>query len=173
MNIIVNVDENWAIGCDNALLNFLKEDMRFFRETTLNKTVVMGRKTLASFPNGKPLKNRENIVITHDIESLPYECKGFSSIESALSYLLTLPKENVWIIGGEQIYRSFLPYCEEAKVTKVENSQKNADAFFPNLDQLSNWEKVDQSDIFTENNTKYSFFTYKNTSIKRFVKNDS
>lgn len=165
MNLIVNVDQNWAIGQENHLINFIEEDMRFFRQTTLNKTVVMGRNTLASFPKGAPLKNRQNLILTSHPETLPEGCVGFKDMESLLSYLSTLPTEDIWIIGGEQIYRLFLPYCQWAKVTKVENQLKGADAFFPNLDLLPEWVLTDATPLEEDShNLEYSFCTYENLS---------
>lgn len=169
MNLIVNVNEDWAIGAENELLNYIKGDMRLFRETTLDKIVIMGRKTLASFPNGEPLKNRANIVVTHNPSTLPPDCVGFSDMDKLLAYLSTLPSEDLWVIGGAQIYDSLLPYCKFAKVTKVQNHADNADTFFPNLDEFPSWDLVESSDILEEGDIKYRFTFYENQTPKNII----
>ena len=139
MNLIVNVDNNWAIGKDNKLLVNIPQDMKFFRDTTSGKVVVMGRKTLESFPGGQPLKNRVNIVLTGDRN---YRVKGavvINSVEEARRELEKYPSEDIYIIGGESIYRQFLPCCDTAYVTKT-NYTYHADTYFPNLDESPEWE---------------------------------
>ena len=112
MNLIAAVDKNWAIGKDNKLLVSIPIDMKFFRETTTGKVVVMGRKTLESFPNGLPLKNRTNIVLTHNAN---YDGKGaivVNTMEALLEELKKYNSEDIYVIGGEQIYKALLPYCD-------------------------------------------------------------
>ena len=116
MNIIVAADQNWGIGKDNKLLVSIPADMKMFREETSGKVVVMGRKTLESFPNGLPLKNRVNIVITKNPD---YDAKGATvvhSIEEALEEVKKYPTEDVYCIGGDSIYAQMLPYCDVAHV---------------------------------------------------------
>ena len=124
MNIIVAVDKNWAIGYQNKLLNSIPEDMKFFRETTTGHVVVMGRKTLESFPNGRPLKNRTNVVITRRQD---YEVPGavvVHSVEEALEYLKRFKSEDIYVIGGASIYEQMLPYCDVAHVTVAADSEE-------------------------------------------------
>ncbi len=138
MNLIVAVDRNWAIGKDNKLLVSIPDDMKFFRETTTGKVVVMGRKTLESFPNGKPLKNRVNIVLTRDPN---YEVKDAIVVHSKEELDKELEKYNtddVYVIGGESIYRMMLDDCQRAFVTYVDYAY-DADTFFPNLDENPDW----------------------------------
>ena len=138
MNLIVAVDKNWAIGLKNKLLVSIPEDMKFFRTETAGKVVVMGRKTLESFPGGIPLKNRINIVLTGNRD---YEAKGalvLHTVEDILQELKKYPSQEVYIIGGESIYRQFLPYCDTAHVTKIDYAYE-ADTYFPNLDKLPEW----------------------------------
>ena len=119
MNVIVAADKNWGIGKNNQLLVSIPADMKMFREETSGKVVVMGRKTLESFPNGLPLKNRINIVITSNKE---YEVKGaiiVHSIEEALEEIKKYPAEDVYCIGGDSIYAQMLPYCDVAHVTRL------------------------------------------------------
>ena len=120
MNLIVAVDKNWAIGKENKLLVSIPADMKFFRQETTGKVVVMGRKTLESFPGGLPLKNRTNIVLTRDKN---YQAKGaviVHTLEELLKELEKYPAEEVYCIGGESIYRLLLPYCDTAHITKID-----------------------------------------------------
>ena len=120
MNIIVAVDKNWAIGKENKLLVSIPADMKFFRSTTTGKVVVMGRKTLESFPNGLPLKNRTNIVLTKDKNYKVKDAIIVHSIEEALEELKKYASEDVYVIGGDSIYAQMLPYCDTAHVTKID-----------------------------------------------------
>ena len=140
MNLIVAVDKNWAIGNGNKLLVSIPQDMKFFRETTMGKVVVMGRKTLESFPGGQPLKKRTNIVITGDRNYDVKDAIVVHSIEEALEELKKYDQDDIYVIGGESIYRQMLPYCKLAHVTKI-NHAYEADTYFPNLDEMQNWEK--------------------------------
>ena len=159
MNLIVAVDSNWAIGKENKLLVSIPQDMKFFRETTKGKVVAMGRKTLESFPNGLPLKNRTNIVITGNKD---YQVKGavvVHSIEEALKEVEKYPSENVYCIGGDSIYKQMLPYCDVAHVTKIDFAYE-ADAHFPNLDEDPEWEITAESDEQTYFDLEYAFVKY-------------
>ena len=160
MNLIVAVDENWARGNKNKLLVSIPSDMKFFRETTTGKVVLMGRKTLESFPGGQPLKNRVNIVLTRDEN---YKVKGaviVHSVEEALEELKKYDTEDVYCIGGESVYRAFLPYCDIAHVTYIENSYE-ADTYFPNLDEDEDWYIAADADEQTYFDLTYTFRMYK------------
>jgi len=159
MNLIVAVDKNWAIGLKNKLLVSIPEDMKFFRTETAGKVVVMGRKTLESFPNGMPLKNRTNIVLTGN---KGYDAKGalvFHTVEEVLKELKKYPTEDVYVIGGESIYRQFLPYCSTAHVTKIDYAYE-ADTYFPNLDEMEEWEAVAFSGEKTYYDLEFEFVKY-------------
>ena len=119
MKIIVAADKNWAIGKNNKLMWSIPADMKFFRETTKGNVVIMGRKTLESFPQGQPLKNRVNIVITHDPSYKVKDAVVVHSIEEAVEESRKYEGE-VFVIGGESIYRAMLPYCDTALVTKID-----------------------------------------------------
>ena len=139
MNVIVAADQNWGIGKDNKLLVSIPADMKMFREETSGKVVVMGRKTLESFPNGLPLKNRTNIVITKNKD---YDAKGamvVHSNEEALEEIKKYTKEDVYCIGGDSIYEQMLPYCDVAHVTKIDFAYE-ADSHFQTLDEYDEWE---------------------------------
>lgn len=159
MNLIVAVDQNWAIGNQNKLLVSIPADMKFFRETTMGKVVVMGRKTLESFPNGMPLKKRTNIVITRDKNYQVKDAIVVHSVEEALEELKKYEEEDIYVIGGESIYRQFLPYCKVAHVTKIHHAYE-ADTYFPNLDEKEEWVVTGVSDEQTYFNLEYEFVRY-------------
>ena len=120
MNLIVAVDKNWGIGFENKLLVSIPDDMKFFRETTTGKVVVMGRKTLESFPGGRPLKNRTNIVLT---KNKNYKADGaivVHTIEQLKEELKKYPSEDIYVIGGASIYAALLDDCDVAHVTKID-----------------------------------------------------
>ena len=159
MNIIVAVDKNWAIGFQNKLLNSIPEDMKFFRETTTGHVVVMGRKTLESFPNGRPLKNRTNVVITRQKD---YEVPGavvVHSVEEALEYLKAFKSEDIYVIGGASIYEQMLPYCDVAHVTRTDHVY-DADAWFPNLEEDPEWVLTGESEEKTYFDLEFRFCRY-------------
>lgn len=159
MNLIAAVDKNWAIGNKNQLLVRIPADQKFFRETTTGKVVVMGRKTLESFPNGLPLKNRTNIVLTRDKN---YEVKDaivLHSLEDLREELKKYPSEDIYIIGGETIYRQLLDECDVAHITKIEY-EYDADAYFPNLDELPEWKITADSEEQTYFDLEYYFYKY-------------
>lgn len=160
MNLIVAVDKNWAIGCNNELLVSIPADMKFFRQTTTGKVVVMGRKTLESFPNKSPLKNRTNIVLTANPD---YKADGaviVHSVDELLEELKKYDSEDIYVIGGDSIYRQLLPYCDLAHVTKIDHAYQ-ADAFFPNLDEMPQWEIIDDSEEQTYFDLEYQFLLYR------------
>ena len=159
MNLIVAVDSNWAIGLNNKLLTHIPEDQKFFRETTTGHVVVMGRKTLESFPGKKPLKNRINIVLTrnpgyvaegaiivHDMDELHEELKKYDS-------------KDVYIIGGDSVYKMMLPYCDTAHITKIDHVY-HADTYFPNLDEAPDWKITADSEEQTYFDLEYVFLKY-------------
>ena len=159
MNLIVAVDKNWAIGLKGDLLVSIPQDMKFFRETTKGKVVAMGRKTLESFPNGLPLKNRVNIVLTSDKD---YNGRGavvVHTIEDMVKELQKYNEEDIFVIGGETIYRQLLPYCKKAYITKIDHAY-HADTFFPNLDEDEEWEMTGISDEQTYFDLEYVFTLY-------------
>ncbi len=159
MNLIVNVDKNWAIGYGGKLLVSIPEDMKFFRSETTGKVVVLGRKTLATFPGGQPLKNRTNIILTRNPEFTAKGAVVCHSVEETLEELKKYPSEDVYIIGGDTIYRQFLPYCDTAHVTRMEHAY-DADAWFPNLDEDPEWELTGRSEEKTYFDLEFTFCRY-------------
>ena len=165
MNAIVVVDKNWAIGHENDLLFSLPGDMKRFRTLTSGGTVIMGRKTLDSFPEGKPLPNRRNIVITRNEEFQREGCEVVTSPEAALELAAGTPDEQLWIIGGGSVYTTFLSRCKRVYLTKVDAAAAETDTYFPNLDKLPVWEVESTSEVFEENGLSYQFIDYVNTKI--------
>ncbi|MBO4399625.1 MAG: dihydrofolate reductase [Lachnospiraceae bacterium] len=159
MNCIVAVDNHWGIGRRNGLLVSIPADMRFFRTETTGKTVIMGRTTLESFPGGKPLKNRFNIVVTRDPNYKVPDAAVVHSVEEAAELAKAYPSENVYVIGGASIYRQFLPYCDTAYVTKIDYLY-DADTFFPDLDADPEWECTEESEEQTYYDIIYRFTKY-------------
>lgn len=159
MNLIANVDNNWAIGKNNQLLVRIPADMKFFRETTTGKVVVMGRRTLESFPNGQPLKNRTNIVLTHDQSYQVKDAIVVHSMEELQEELKKYPSDDIFIIGGESIYRQFVDVCDVAHITKVDYAY-DADAYFPNLDEKPEWQITQDSEEQTYFDLIYHFYKY-------------
>ena len=159
MNLIAAVDQNWAIGNKNQLLVKIPADQKFFRETTTGKVVVMGRKTLESFPNGLPLKNRTNIVLTRDKNYDVKDAIVLHSLEELREELKKYPSEDIYVIGGETIYRQLLDECDVAHITKIEFAY-DADAYFPNLDELPEWKITADSEEQTYFDLEYYFYKY-------------
>ncbi len=159
MNIIVAVDEHWAIGNKGRLLVSIPNDHKHFREETTGKVVVLGRKTLQTFPQGRPLENRINIILSKDKD---YSVKGavaVHSVEELLEELNKYPSGDVYIIGGESVYRQLLPYCDTVHVTKIEHAYE-ADTYFPDLDQDPDWEITAESDEQIYFDLPYTFLRY-------------
>lgn len=165
MNAIVVVDRNWAIGRDGALLFSLPTDMKRFRSLTIGGTVILGRKTLDSFPGGKPLPQRRNIVISRNLDEARAECEVAASPEEALALTEGTEDERIWIIGGGSTYTALLQRCRRVYLTYVEEEAEGADTFFPNLDKLPGWEVEEEGEPLTENGHTYRFLTYRNTKL--------
>ena len=159
MNLIVAVDKNWAIGLKGDLLVSIPQDMKFFRETTKGKVVAMGRKTLESFPNGLPLKNRVNVVLTSDKNYKVKDAIIVHSVDEMVAELQKYNEEDIFVIGGETIYRQLLPYCKKAYITKIDHAY-HADTYFPNLDEDPEWEMTQISDEQTYFDLEYVFTIY-------------
>jgi dihydrofolate reductase len=159
MNLIVAVDENWAIGNKNALLVSIPADHKMFRQETTGKVVVLGRKTLETFPQGLPLKNRTNIILSSRQD---YQVEGaivVHNLEELMEELKKYRDEDIYIIGGESVYRQCLPYCRTAHVTKIDRAYE-ADAYFPNLDKLPEWEITADSEEQVYFDITYHFLKY-------------
>jgi len=164
MNIIVSVDENWGIGCQGKLLARVPGDMRWFRQHTMGKVVVMGDVTLRSLPQGKPLPDRVNVVLSDNEKLAMPGVQVFHSLPRLLTGLLQYRSEDIFVIGGAQVYKLLLPYCRYAYVTRF-RSAFTADCWFPDLDQEASWQLEDVSPDYEHQGLKYRFTIYRNTSL--------
>ncbi len=159
MKAILHVDNRWGIGKGNDLMFSIPRDMKFFRETTAGKTVVMGLNTLRSFPNGKPLKNRINIVLSpEDVNEDVITVHGLNELFEELK---KYSPDEVFVIGGASVYRLLFPYCSEVLVTKVD-ADGGADVFVPNLDENEDFRLVSESYPVEDNGYNLRFCTYRN-----------
>ncbi len=166
MNAIVVADQRWAIGHNGGLLFSLPTDMHRFRSLTLNGTLIMGSLSMNSFPDGKPLPQRRNIVISRDPSSLPEGVEGAPSPEDAVDLAGGPEAEDLWIIGGGSVYAALLSRCRRVYLTRVETQVAESDTFFPNLDKLPNWRVASTGDPIEENGLKFRFIEYVNTQLE-------
>ena len=159
MNIIASADIGWGIGRGGELLYHIPEDMRYFREMTTGKTVIMGRATLQSLPGGKPLPKRRNIILSTTLAEVEGAevCKTPSEIAELLK---DENSEDIFVIGGESVYRDMLPFCDTAYITRVE-AMSEADRHLVNLDDSPDWEIVRHSPMYAHNSVCFKFVTYK------------
>lgn len=162
MKLIAAVDHNWAIGKDEKLLVRLPEDMKHFRKMTEHHVIVMGRKTLESFPNKKPLPNRTNIVVTTQTDYHADDAIIVHSKQELLKIIANYKTDNIYIIGGESIYNMMLDDCDTAYITYTRNTYE-ADTWFPNLDIHPDWQLQEQSFRHIEDDIIYCFKTYRKT----------
>lgn len=160
MKMIVCVSEDFGIGLNNELLFSLPPDMKFFRETTMGKVVIMGRGTLDSFPGGKPLKNRTNIVLTRDENFSREGAEVFHSKEEVIEFVKRFNTDDVFVIGGGQIYEMFRDNCSEVLLTKVRKSVL-CDTYFFDIDSDEAWQLENESELMEYDGTSFSFCTYK------------
>lgn len=159
MKCVVAVDKNFAIGREGKLLLHVPNDMRHFRSLTEGKVVVLGRKTLQTFPQGQPLPNRTNIILSRNKD---FKVKGaiiVNSLEELMEEIKKYPSDDVCVIGGEQIYKQLLPFCDTCEVTYFDR-EFDADAFFPNLDESGNWKIEEESEEQVYFDTLYTFRRY-------------
>ena len=159
MNAIVAVDSNWAIGNKGQLLISIPADHKMFREETTGKVVVLGRKTMDTFPGGRPLPKRVNIILSGNAN---YKVEGaivVHNIPELMEELKKYDSKDVYIIGGDSVYRQMIDYCDTIHVTKIDREYE-ADAFFPNLDEMEGWHITANSDEQTYFDTTYPFVKY-------------
>ncbi len=161
MDLIAAADNNWAIGKEGKLLCHLPGDLKYFKEKTTGKTVVMGRKTLESLPGGKPLPNRTNIILSQDRSFAAEGCIVCHSID-ALAKLCG--NDEVMVMGGASIYRQLLPYCDSCFITKIDCTF-DADTYMTNLDSREDFQLAWESGWKEENGIKYRFTRYDRIKI--------
>ena len=159
MKLIASADRNWGIGRDNDLLFHASPDMKFFKQTTVGNTVVMGSSTFFSFPKQQPLPERTNIVISR--RDLRIDgATVVHSVEEALEAVKDLDPDTVFVIGGQSIYEQMLPYCDTAYITRFD-AQKEADKFLHDFDSDTAWILTERSDPVEWNGLRFTFDTYK------------
>lgn len=159
MKAILAADKNWGIGYNNHLLVSIPSDMKFFRQTTTGKVVVMGRKTLESFPNGMPLKNRTNIVLSGNQNYQVKDAVVVHSEDELMEELEKYDTDDIYVIGGESVYRMMLPHCDTVYVTKIDRAFQ-ADTFFPDLDEMDEWVMTEESEEQTCFDLEFCFTKY-------------
>lgn len=159
MNMIAAVDSNWAIGRKGRLLVSIPNDQRHFREETIGKVIVLGHRTLQTFPQGMPLQGRTNIILSKDSDCSVKDAIVLHSLEELLEKLKEYPPQDVYCVGGESLYLQLLPYCDTVHITKIDHAYE-ADAYFPNLDRMAEWEITAESDEQTYFDIAYTFLRY-------------
>ena len=156
MELIVAVDKNWAIGKDGDQLVYIPEDLKRFKALTMGHPVILGRKTLATFPGGRPLKGRANLILSRDPEVRPEGAQVYADAES----LLADAPEDAFVIGGASVYNLLVDRCDTAHVTKIDG-EFPADTWFPNLDERENWVLAEEAGPFSFEDLTYRYLTYK------------
>lgn len=159
MNLIVAVDRNWAIGKDGDQLVYLSEDLKHFKALTTGHPVILGRKTLATFPGGRPLKGRRNMILSRNPGFSPEGAEVFQNLPA----LLEAAPEDAFVLGGASVYAALLDKCDTAYVTKIEASFPGPDCFFPNLDRLPQWRVTDEGPALEEQGLRFRYVTYRRT----------
>jgi len=169
MKAIVAVTKSWAIGCNNELLFKIPGDLKFFRHETMGKKVIMGRKTLETMPGGRALDGRDNIILSRNSDFHAPDCIVFSKLEVMLKHIRAFRSDDLYVIGGEQIYKLLLPYCSEAIVTHIE-AEAEADRYFPKLTEMPEWEFVNKGETKTEDGISYYVTEYRNKNVHPSMK---
>lgn len=159
MNLIVAVDRNWAIGRDGDQLVYLSEDLKHFKALTTGHPVILGRKTLATFPGGRPLKGRRNMILSRSPGFAPEGAEVFQNLPA----LLEAAPEDAFVLGGASVYAALLDRCGTAYVTRIEASFPGPDCFFPNLDRLPQWHITDEGPTLEEQGLRFRYVTYRRT----------
>ena len=163
MILMFAVDENWGIGVGGGMLTEIKEDLKRFKRITDGNIVVMGRKTLEAIPGQKPLPGRINILVTRQeyfSQDGFYILNDLTNLKKLLEEINPKNKKEVFITGGGSIARQLLPLCNKAYITKILKNFDEIDTYVPNLDALSNWNIVEESEVYIENNMKYKYVDY-------------
>lgn len=159
MNLIVAVDRNWAIGKDGDQLVYLSEDLKHFKALTTGHPVILGRKTLATFPGGRPLKGRRNMILSRSPGFAPEGAEVFQNLPA----LLEAAPEDAFVLGGASVYAALLDRCGTAYVTRIEASFPGPDCFIPNLDRLPQWHVTDEGPTLEEQGLRFRYVTYRRT----------
>ena len=159
MDLIVLADEEWGIGKDGDQIVYIPGDLRYFRETTMGHAVILGRKTLSTFPGGRPLKGRRNLILSRSPGFAPEGAEVFQNLPA----LLEAAPEDAFVLGGASVYAALLDRCGTAYVTRIEASFPGPDCFFPNLDRLPQWHVTDEGPTLEEQGLRFRYVTYRRT----------
>ena len=168
MDLIVAADRKWAIGKGGDLIYSIPEDMKFFRRTTLGKTVVMGRKTLESFPGGKPLPKRVNVVLSSNPDYAPEGAVAVHNYAELFAEIAKYPSDEVMLIGGGRLYTDLAKYCRRAYITLIDAETEGVDTFIPNFDELEGWSLESVSEPLEDGGYTFRFATYVNQKPMKF-----
>jgi dihydrofolate reductase len=171
MKAILSADLNWGIGCGGKLLQRVPEDMRYFMNMTSGKVVVMGRETFESLPGMQPLKDRVNIVLSTKAQFSDDRLVICRSIDELFKVLSKYDTNNIYVIGGESVYTSLLPYCSEVYITRFEKVFE-ADRHFPDLDIMENWELASESEQVFYKDMGFRYMKYINLATGCFRLSD-
>ncbi len=155
MDIIVSVDESWGIGKDGDQLIYISADLKRFKALTMGHPLILGRKTLATFPGGKPLKGRQNLILSRNPDFAPEGAEVYQDLDT----LLSAAAPDAFVLGGASVYSALLDRCERAYVTKI-HAAWNADCWFPNLDEDPTWSIVEEEAPQEENGVVFHYVTY-------------
>ena len=155
MHLIVAVDKNWAIGKDGDQLIYITEDLKHFKALTTGHPVILGRKTMATFPGGRPLKGRRNLILSRDPAFAPEGGEVYPSLEQ----LVAAAPADSFVVGGASVYAALLPYCDTAHITRID-AVFPADKFFPDLDADPAWQVQDVSDPMEHDGLSFRYYTY-------------
>lgn len=165
MEFIVAVDKNWGIGKDGGMLDHLPKDLAFFKQKTSGHVIVMGRKTLESFPGGKPLPNRLNIVLTKQLDYQAGEdVVVVHTLPDLAQMLHELGRDDVFLLGGASLYARLKDVCSGGYVTHIDHAYEGAEKYFPNLAEDSRWELVEKLDHAEDQGKALDFCYYRNLS---------
>ena len=155
MNLIAAVDQNWAIGKDGDQLCYIPADLKRFQALTTGHAVILGRKTLATFPGGRPLKNRRSLILSRSADFAPEGAEVFTDVDS----LLKAAPADAFVIGGASVYKALLPYCDRAYITKIDRAWP-ADSFFPDLDADPAWQVTEEGEPLEHEGLTFRYVTY-------------
>lgn len=154
MTLLVMADANWGIGAGSDQQVYIPADLKRFQQLTTGHTVILGRKTLATFPGGRPLKNRENIIL-----STGADIPG-ATVLGSVAQVLTAAAEDSFVIGGASVYSQLEPFCDTALVTRL-SAEFPADCHFPDLDKSPHWQETAREGPFSHEGVDYYYVSYR------------
>ena len=165
MNLIVACDLECSIGREGGLLTYLPEDLKRFKKITMDNIMIMGRKTVDSLPGGRLLPDRQTWILTHDLSYKKEGAKIFHSFEHINAFIKKkrIPTSSIFVCGGAEIYKLFLPYCKKAYITQIHHSFKG-DVYIPDVSEMPGWYLTYRSDLQKYKEIRYEYLLYENKS---------